>query len=168
MERDEAFTRYVDERWPVLVRSAVLLGCARPEAEDLVQTALVRCYVAWDKVGSAANRDAYVYRVLVNCHHDSRRRRWWGERPTAEVPDVATDDGTAQVDDADAVRRALARLSPAHREVVVLRYYAHLGEQQIADALRIAPGTVKSRLSRALTQLQADLDVAELRGGRAS
>lgn len=168
MERDEEFTRFVDERWPVLVRSAVLLGCARPEAEDLVQTALVRCYVAWEKVSRAGNRDAYVYRVLVNCHHDSHRRRWWRERPTEQLPELASDDVTGQVDDADAVNRALRRLSAAHREVVVLRYYAHLGEQQIAEALRIAPGTVKSRLSRALAQLSTDLDVSELRGGRAS
>jgi RNA polymerase sigma-70 factor (sigma-E family) len=168
VDRDEEFARFVDERWPVLVRSAVLLGCAPPEAEDLVQTALVRCYVAWDKVSRAGNRDAYVYRVLVNCHHDSHRRRWWRERPTEKLPEIPDDDRTGQVDDADAVRRALSRLSPAHREVVVLRYYAHLGEQQIADALGIAPGTVKSRLSRALTQLSSDLDVSELRGGRAS
>ncbi|MDK3258571.1 SigE family RNA polymerase sigma factor [Blastococcus capsensis] len=168
MERDEEFARFVDERWPVLVRSAVLLGCTPPEAEDLVQTALVRCYVAWGRVRGATNRDGYVYRVLVNCHHDSHRRRWWRERPTGELPEVPADDLTGQVDDADAVRRALRRLSPAHREVVVLRYYAHLGEQQIADALQIAPGTVKSRLSRALTQLSTDLDVSELRGGRAS
>ncbi|MGY1915072.1 SigE family RNA polymerase sigma factor [Blastococcus sp. SYSU DS0973] len=168
MERDEAFTRYVDERWPVLVRSAVLLGCTRAEAEDLVQTTLVRCYVAWEKVSSASNRDAYVYRVLVNCHHDSHRRRWWRERPTDEVPDAITEDRTGQVDDADAVQRALRRLSAPHRQVVVLRYYAHLGEQQIAEALRIAPGTVKSRLSRALAQLSTDLDVTALRGGRAS
>ena len=50
----------------------------------------------------------------------------------------------------------------------MLRYYAHLGEQQIASALKIAPGTVKSRLSRALAQLSTDLDLSELRGGRAS
>lgn len=168
MGRDEEFAQFVDERWPVLVRSAVLLGCARPEAEDLVQTALVRCYVAWEKVSGAGNRDAYVYRVLVNCHHDTHRRRWWRERPTEQLPEVPADDATGQVDDADAVHRALRRLSPAHREVVVLRYYAHLGEQQIASALKVAPGTVKSRLSRALAQLSTDLDLSELRGGRAS
>lgn len=168
MQWDEAFTRYVEERWPVLVRSAVLLGCTASEAEDIVQTALVRCYVAWEKVSRAGNRDAYVYRVLVNCHHDSYRRRRWRERPTAEVPDAVTDDVTGQVDDADAMLRALNRLGAQHREVVVLRYYAHLGEQQIADALKIAPGTVKSRLSRALAQLSTDVDVTELHGGRAS
>ena len=81
VERDEEFARFVDERWPVLVRSAVLLGCTAPEAEDLVQTALVRCYVAWEKVSRAGNRDGYVYRVLVNCHHDSHRRRGGGSGP---------------------------------------------------------------------------------------
>ena len=168
MGRDDGFAELVRERWPALVRSAVLLGCTVAEAEDLVQTALLRCYLAWTRVRAAGDRDAYVYRVLLNCHHDSRRRRWWGEHPTAELPDAPVEDTTGRVDDLDAMRRAVARLSAAHREVVVLRYYAQLGERQIADALGIPPGTVKSRLSRALEQLSADLDVADLHGRTAS
>ena len=110
MGRDDEFAGLVRDRWPALVRASVLLGCTVAEAEDLAQTALLRCYVAWNRVRSAADRDAYVYRVLVNCHRDSRRRRWWGERPAEQAPDVAVDDGTGRVDDLDAVRRALGRL----------------------------------------------------------
>jgi DNA-directed RNA polymerase specialized sigma24 family protein len=76
MNRDEQSAEFVEQRWPVLVRSAVLLGCSRHEAEDVVRTALVRCYVAWRKVAAARDRDAYAYRVLVNTHRDIHRRRF--------------------------------------------------------------------------------------------
>ena len=66
---------------------------------------------------------------------------------------------------ADAVHRALADLSKVNREVVVLRYYAHLSEQQTAEILDIAPGTVKSRLSRALAQLATNTHLADLAEG---
>ncbi len=165
MKRDEEFSAYASARWPALVRSAVLLGCTVQDAEDLAQTALLRCYLAWAKVTKADDRDAYVYRILVNAYHDSRRRRWWGEKPAVVVPEQIEADATTRVDAADAVGRALARLSQVNREVVVLRYYAHLNDQQIAEALNIAPGTVKSRVSRALTQLSTDANLADLRGG---
>lgn len=143
------------------MRSAVLLGCTLPEAEDLVQTALERCYVKWAQVERAEHRDAYVTQVLLNCLRQSRRRRWWGERPTADLPHTAQPDTTAEVDSVDAVRRALDSLNDGQREVIVLRYYAHLTEQHIAEALGIAPGTVKSRLSRGLAALAANTDLAE-------
>lgn len=153
MDPDGEFSAYASARWSALVRSAIVLGCSPDEAQDLAQTALVRVYQAWRRVARADNPDAYVYRVLLNCHRDSRRRRWWGERPTDAVPDQAVPDATDQVVVSDSVRRALAELSAANREAVVLRYYANLTEAQIAQVLDIAPGTVKSRLSRAVAQL---------------
>jgi RNA polymerase sigma-70 factor (sigma-E family) len=159
--RDEDFAAYVAAHWRRLVRSAVLLGCSLAEAEDLAQTALERCYVKWPHVARADDRDAYVARVLLNCLRQSRRRRWWGEQPTSDLPDSPVGDGTAEVDEADAVRRALGSLSPEQRDVVVLRYYVHLTERQISESLGIAPGTVKSRLSRGLTALADHADLAE-------
>ena len=71
--------------------------------------------------------DAYVYRVLVNSHNDSRRRRWWAERPIETLPETTdADDAPADIDVSDAVERALAGLSPPNRAVVVLRFYAHV------------------------------------------
>jgi len=157
---DAEFSAYASARWGSLVRSAVFLGCSTHEAQDLAQTTLMRCYAQWAKVARAEDRDAYVYRVLLNCHRDSRRRRWWGERPTEVLPDRQSADGTDAIDVADAVRRALANLSKPNREVVVLRYFVHLSEQQTARVLDIAPGTVKSRLSRALAQLALDPHLA--------
>ena len=165
MERDGEFSAYASARWPSLVRSAVFLGCDLDEAHDLVQTTLLRCYTAWRKVEKATDRDAYVYRILLNCHRDSRRRRWWGERPTATPPDHGTDDPTEHLVVTDAVHRALSDLSKVNRQVVVLRYYAHLSEQQTAEILGIATGTVKSRLSRALTQLATSSHLSDLAEG---
>lgn len=153
MDRDADFSAYAGARWGNLVRSAVVLGCTLDDAHDLVQMTLLRCYASWEKVQRAENRDAYVYRVLLNCRRDSRRRRWWGERPTEVLPEQGIPDSTSQVDTADALHRALADLSQVNREVVVLRHLAHLSELQTAEILRVAPGTVKSRLSRALALL---------------
>jgi RNA polymerase sigma-70 factor (sigma-E family) len=158
------FAAYVAAHWPRLVRSAVLLGCTPAEAEDVVQSALERCLRHWRRVRAADDRDAYVHRVLINTFTSARRRRWTGERPTADVPDTTVSDGTSVVDDAEAVLRGLARLTVDQRAAVVLRYYVHLGEQQMATVLGVAPGTVKSRLARALEALAEDPALAELRG----
>jgi RNA polymerase sigma-70 factor (sigma-E family) len=161
MDDDGEFSDYASARWSALVRSGVVLGCTVDEAHDLAQTTLLRCYKAWHRVERADNRDAYVYRILLNCHRDSRRRRWWGEQPTDTVPDQVVPDITNEVVITDAVQRALDDLSPVNREAVVLRYYANLTESQIAHVLDIAPGTVKSRLSRAVAQLATNSHLIE-------
>ncbi|MFB9314832.1 SigE family RNA polymerase sigma factor [Nocardioides plantarum] len=161
MDTDGDFSAYATARWGALVRSGVVLGCTVDEAHDLAQTTLLRCYTAWRRVQRVEDRDAYVYRILLNCHRDSRRRRWWGERPTEFLPDQPVPDATVEVDVTDSVRRALADLSPPNREAVVLRYYANLTEAQIAHTLGIAPGTVKSRLSRAVAQLATSSHLIE-------
>lgn len=160
---NEDFAAYAGARWGSLVRSAVGLGCDLEEAHDLVQVTLMRCFQKWPSVQRAENRDGYVYRMLVNARRDSRRRRWWGERPTAliEVHEWV-EDGAEHVAAADAVHRALRDLTPAAREVVVLRYFAHLTDEQTAEALRIPVGTVKSRLSRALAVLATNTHLTEL------
>jgi len=147
-------------RWPVLVRSAVFLGCSAPEAEDLVQTTLLRCFRSWDRVSGAGSRDAYVYRVMLNALASSRARLWHGERPSGD----RMDDRPSAVDVAEAVtaaetlRAALHTLSAEQRAVLVLRYYADLPEHEVADVLGVPIGTVKSRSARALARLLDLLD----------
>jgi RNA polymerase sigma-70 factor (sigma-E family) len=166
VDRDADFTAFAAARWPALVRSAVFLGCGLEEAEDLVQTVLVKCYLAWRRVERADNRDAYVYGVLLNAHRDSRRRHWWREQPTDRADDRRTTaDAAEQVAITDSVERALGDLSAVNREAVVLRYYARLTEQQTADALGVPTGTVKSRLSRALAQLATNPHLTDLSEG---
>jgi RNA polymerase sigma-70 factor (sigma-E family) len=164
-DRESAFAAFASARWLTLARSAVLLGASHHEAEDLAQTVLTKCYVSWARVNAATYPDAYVMKMLVNEFRSSRRRRWWQERPTATLPEVVASDATDGVDGADAVARALHGLAKGHREVVVLRYFAHLSDRQIADALGVAEGTVKSRLSRAHRQLASDEHLSSLRDG---
>jgi RNA polymerase sigma-70 factor (sigma-E family) len=159
--KDEDFSEFASARWLTLVRAAMALGCTTSEAEDVAQTTLLRAYVAWTKVVKADHRDAYVSRMLVNAHRDTHRKRWRRETPVAEVPDAAAGDAPSTSDSADALRRAVAHLSQGQREVVALRYYLRLTEPEIAAALNIAPGTVKSRLSRALNALSNSPDLSE-------
>ncbi|GAW49336.1 MULTISPECIES: SigE family RNA polymerase sigma factor [unclassified Nocardioides] len=154
MRNDADFAAYMAARWPFLVRSLVLIGCPRHEAEDVVQTGLARCYASWDRVRRADDVDAYVYRTVLNCWHKSRKRRWWGEVPTEVLPEApTTEDPTDQVLLRQALEAQLARLSPEHREVLVLRFVADLTEPQVAEVLDVPVGTVKSRVSRALAQI---------------
>lgn len=158
------FDAYVAARWARLVRVAVLLGADVHEAEDLVQTALVRCLVRWRRVQRADDVDAYVHRVVVTTFLSARARRWTGERPTEHLPESAVEEPGH--DDRDVVRRALAALPVDQRAVVVLRHHLDLSERQTAETLGIAPGTVKSRLSRGLRALATDPTLIELRGAR--
>lgn len=147
------FTTYVAERRARLVRTTVLLGCPRADAEDVVQAALLKCYRSWRRVARADHPDAYVHRVLVTTLADVRARRWNGELPTEALPDHPTNTDAETWAGGVAVRRALADLSLEHREVLVLRFFADLSERDTAAALGIAAGTVKSRTSRALAAL---------------
>lgn len=160
------FIEYVDARWPRLVRSAVLMGCTHSEAEDIVQTTLERCLTKWSRVQRAGDREAYVHKALFNTFVSARRRRWTNEHPKDYLPEVSSSDETERIDTADAMLRALDRLPPGQRHVVVLRFYAHFDVEQCANVLGVAPGTVKSRLSRALKALEADMSLRDLRGVR--
>jgi RNA polymerase sigma factor (sigma-70 family) len=92
--------------------------------------------------------------VLVRQCIRAGQRRWRGERPSAVLPESKEPDPYRQVDDADAVRRALVRLPLDQRAVLVLRYYADLTERDIAEVMGCSVGTVKSRAHRALAALR--------------
>jgi RNA polymerase sigma-70 factor (sigma-E family) len=166
----EGFESFVVARYASMVRAAVLLGIRPADAEDAVQEALARCYAAWSRGRQAHDPDAYAYQVLVNGVRRAGRRRWTGEVPHAEPPpsahgaggraDAAHADPASTVPLAQSVRAALGRLSRAHRQVLVLRYFADLTEAQTARVLGVAPGTVKSRTSRAVSLLARDPDLA--------
>jgi RNA polymerase sigma-70 factor (sigma-E family) len=156
---DESFGRYVMQAYPDLVRRAVLLVGDRARAEDLVQASLVAAYGRWGRVSQP---DAYLRTVMVRTAIGWRRRRWNGEMPTDPLPDTATVvDSTASSDLSAAVRAALMELPPEQRAVIVMRYFDDCSEAEIAAALDCAPGTVKSRTSRALASIRAKGLLAE-------
>ncbi len=149
---DDDFSGYVSARWATLVRTAIYLGSDPPDAEDLVQTALMRCYQVWSRVAKADEVDAYVYRVLVNTRAKARQRRWRGELASDAVPENGK--AFSQASDARAdLTKVLADLSRDHREVLVLRFVTDLSERDTAEVLGVPVGTVKSRVARALAQI---------------
>ena len=154
MARDEDFDEFAAAAWPRLRWSAYLLTSDHHLAEDLAQGALARTYARWSKV---RHDDALAYsrRVLVNLNIDRLRRRRLREVPETHAPEGAAPDRPAE----DLAARAevldlLATLTDKERRVVVLRHYFDLSEADVAAELGIAPGTVKSTLSRALGKLR--------------
>lgn len=159
--RDEDFAEFASARWMPLVRAAMAIGCRLPDAEDAAQTALIKAYVSWAKVDKADNRDAYLSRILINVCTDSFRKRSRREVPAASIPGATESDLERHIETADALRRAMGSLNQGQREVLALRFYIQLTESEIASTLNISPGTVKSRLSRALERLSHHPDLAQ-------
>ncbi|MDP3711979.1 MAG: SigE family RNA polymerase sigma factor [Mycobacteriales bacterium] len=152
----EAFRAYVAARSPALMRTAYLLTGSRPDAEDLLQTALAKTYLAWDRIREREAVDGYVRKVMVNTQTSFWRRRRVDERPTESLPERPGRDVTADLDLHDALWTALATLTKRQRAMVVLRYYEDLPEAEVARVLGVSVGTVKSTTSRALTALRDD------------
>ncbi|NUS59006.1 MAG: SigE family RNA polymerase sigma factor [Streptomycetaceae bacterium] len=160
MRADEAaqFREFVQARWAKLVRTAYLLTGDHGDAEDVVQTALTKAYVAWHRVQGSDSPDAYVRRILVNTNAARFRRKRITQLfgVTAPEPRTAADSTTRQVEQRDALMRALAQLPARQRTVVVLRYWDDLPEAEVARSLGISVGTVKSQASKGLAKLRAD------------
>jgi len=153
----------VATRGPALQRTAYLLTGDWALAEDLLQTALTKSYLAWSRI-QRDEPEAYVRKVLVTTYATWWRRRWRGEHPTDALPDTAT-EAWAGVDDRVALAAALARLPRRQRAVVVLRFHDDLTERQVAEALGIAVGTVKSQTAKALAALRVDPSLLTLKEG---
>jgi RNA polymerase sigma-70 factor (sigma-E family) len=158
---DAAFRDYVVARGTALLRMAIMLTGNRADAEDLVQAALAKTYLAWGKIKDRAALDAYVRRAMVNTHISWWRRRKLEEFPTDELPDQAVADHACESDLAEVVRRALDRLPRRMRAAVMLRYYDDMTEPEIAAALGISLGTVKSTVSRAVARLRIDAELGD-------
>ncbi len=171
LETDRAamFAAMADGQLVRSFRLAALLLASNSEAEDAVQDAAV---IAWERFGDLRDRDrfaAWFQRILVNtCRDRLRRRRSVRQLDLGPAPaDVAPDTGAGYAE-REALRDALARLSHEHREVVVLRYFADLSLEEIAERTGERAGTVKSRLHYGLQALRAAYDAAARLPGETS
>jgi RNA polymerase sigma-70 factor (sigma-E family) len=152
----EDFRSYVAGRSPALLRTAYALTGNRADAEDLLQAALAKTYLSWDRIREREAVDGYVRRVMVNTRTSWWRRKRMDERPAEELPERAGGrDATADLDLHDALWRALSELPKRQRAMVVLRYYEDLSEAETAAVMGVSVGTVKSATSRALATLRA-------------
>jgi RNA polymerase sigma-70 factor (sigma-E family) len=151
---DARLSEYVRGQWPALVRYATLL-CGDPvEAEELVQSALVRVALRWPFVRDKDSPDGYVKRAIVHGQINRWRRVGRHETVVADLPDVAVADRTSRLDEHDVIRRALATLPPRQRAVLVLRYFDDRTEHETAAMLGCTVGTVKSQTHKALAKLR--------------
>ena len=148
--------------WRSLVRLSVLLVRDVATAEEVVQDAFVSTYRRWDRLRDHSLALAYLRQCVVNGSRSVLRRRGtaqrWVTREAGAVPRPAADDDPAERSaQRAAVLDAMAALPERQREVLALRYYLDLSEAEIAEALGIAPGTVKSHASRGAEALRTAL-----------
>ncbi|MGW7195269.1 SigE family RNA polymerase sigma factor [Streptomyces chryseus] len=165
-----SFSTYVRARGPVLLRTARSLTANPCDAEDLLQTALTKTYVAWDRIEDHRAVDGYVRRALINTRTSQWRKRKVDEYATDELPEPGAALATGPAADPaeqqalrDAMWRAVMKLPDRQRAMVVLRYYEDLSEVRTAEVLGVSVGTVKSAVSRALGKLRDDPELAPVR-----
>jgi RNA polymerase sigma-70 factor (ECF subfamily) len=164
---DLAFGMLVARHQTVVFRTAYVVCGDAAEAEDAAQEAFMRARAALPRFREGSPFRPWVLRIVAN---EARNRRRAAGRRLALAGRFAARDARAPVPLPEAevlaggerreLAAALGRLGPEHREVVVLRYVLDLSEAEVAAALGCRPGTVKSRLSRALARLRADLEAA--------
>lgn len=158
-DRDD-YTSFVQSQWTPLFRTAYLLTGDYQLAEDLLQTTLTKVYLAWPKVSRTQHPSAYVRKMLSN-----QAVSWWRRKASSEVSvrEVTVADAVSFRDHGDTVAEthvvweALSTLAPRQRAVIILRYYEDMSESEIADALGMSSGTVKSTASAARARLSATI-----------
>ena len=162
---DIEFADFVAARSRALLRTAFALTGDHQRAEDLLQTALLKSYRRW---GGLRDPEAYLRQVMVRTYASWWQRKWRGEIPYAELPDVADPALAADLVLRSSLIGALATLPPRQRAVLVLRYFEELSDREIADLLNVSTGTVKSQASRALSKLRDSAATVQLNAEEAT
>jgi RNA polymerase sigma-70 factor (sigma-E family) len=163
-ESDEQFREFMRGRWPAMVRLAYGLTGDLGHAEDVAQAAFARAYASWSRVARTGNPDAYVRRIVINENNSRFRRRRVTERLVDAVPEPSGQRAASAGDAlgaSEALLKALRRLGPRQRAVVVLRFWMDMSEAETAAALGCSVGTVKSQASRALAALRGSAELME-------
>ena len=157
--RDSAeFAEFVTARSAALHRAAYLMVNDVGLAQDLVQEALTKTYVAWPRLRDKTNAEAYTRKAITTTAISwFRRKAWSHEKATGEPPERATRDHADGVARSSALWTALQGLPVRQRVAIVLRYYEDLTEAQIAEAMGCAVGTVKSQVSAGISKLRERL-----------
>ena len=159
-DADEALVALYTTHYRSLVRMAALLLHDTPAAEDVVQDSFLAVHAAWRRLRDPDRALAYLRQAVVNRARSRLRHLKVVERKApAPMPDTASAEHGAMVALEHAqVMTALRALPQRQREVLVLRYYSDLSESQIADALGISNGAVKSHASRGIATLRETLE----------
>lgn len=150
---DAEFDDFVATRSPALVRFAYGLTADVGHAQDLVQSALITVYMR-SRRRRPDSPEAYVRKAVLNAFLSGKRRRAITEQLVERVPDAGSPPEVSMYEQQQAVTALVAQLTPRQRAVLFLRYYEDWSEEQIAAALGVSGGTVKSLASRGLAVLR--------------
>ena len=161
-----AYERLVSRHAQVAFRVACVLSGSAADAEEAAQDAFVKAYRALGRFRVGSPWRPWLLSIVAN--EARNRRRAAGRRARVQMraaeevpvaPVAPSTEAAVLVAERDAtLRAALAALPERDREVVYLRYFLDLGEAEMAAVLDCRPGTVKSRLSRALDRLRATME----------
>ena len=164
-DADEVLVALYTAHYRSLVRLATLLLHDQPAAEDVVQDSFVAMHSSWRRLRDTDKAVAYLRQSVVNRSRSRLRHLKVVDRkapallPAESAASVASaESGAMTALDRDHVLRALRTLPQRQREVLVLRYYGDLSEAQIAAAMGISTGAVKSHASRGMTALRERLE----------
>jgi RNA polymerase sigma-70 factor (sigma-E family) len=149
---NEEFVEFAAAASARLRRTAFLLCGDWHTAEDLAQATLARLFVSWRRISRRDAAHSYALRTLTNLYLADRRKKRAGELVTAELPEHVVEWAAPEL--RMVVLAALATLPPSARAVVVLRYWADMSVEQVADLMGCSPGNVKSQSPRALAKLR--------------
>jgi RNA polymerase sigma-70 factor (sigma-E family) len=157
------FREFVASHSRALLRCAWLLCGDWATAEDLVQETLVRVLPRWETIRDPEAAFAYTRRTMVTTYIGWQRRRSSTEVIVDHVGEhAAAGDPYLVADTRESLQAGLARLTPAQRATLVLRYFLDLSEAQTARELGCTVGTVKSNTSRGIERLRAQPGLADL------
>jgi RNA polymerase sigma-70 factor (sigma-E family) len=159
---DEAITRLFASYYRPLVRFAVLLLGADGDAEELVQDSFVALHGRWARLRDPDRALAYLRQSVVNRARSAQRHRGVVDRflgrQAPSSPAASAETHALDAETHAEIMGAVRWLPARQREALVLRYYLDLSEAQIADAMGIRPGSVKSHLARGLATLRTTLE----------
>jgi RNA polymerase sigma-70 factor (sigma-E family) len=157
---DLAVEELYSQQYTSLVRLAAMLVRDTPSAEEVVQEAFIAMHEGFHRLKDSDKALAYLRQAVVNRSRSVLRHRMVVEKnapkPAPDMP--SAEHGAMALLERSAVIAALRELPDRQREVLVLRYYADLSEAQIAAAMKITPGAVKSHTSRGMAALRAALE----------
>ena len=173
VELEETFRSVIGTEMASLRRFARSLTRDPHRADDLVQGAMERMYLAWPRVHGVADPGAYLRTVVVRLAVSESRRPWRREYSTEALPETAQQDAsTVSVLQFD-LSRALATLTVKQRAIVVLRYIEDRSVNEVAEVMGISVGTIKRQSADAVAKLRRVLgedfldDASEDRPGAA-
>ncbi len=159
-DADRAVTALYDNHYRALVRLAALLVRDVSTAEEVVQDSFVAMHSGWRRLRDSEKALSYLRQSVVNRSRSVLRHRVVVDRnapkPPPDMP--SAEQGAIALLERSAVVSALRTLPPRQREALVLRYYGDLSEAQIAAAMGISKGAVKSHTARAMTALRSVLE----------